>query len=154
VPTFPQARYLFGRREWQHWKHLRDTGGYHHMDHLVDSIDPVMQAGLVEFIDPDFQITDEVSLIPTPGHTPGHVSCADRSAATRRDHGDLMHHRSSSRCRRRTAISMDKAQGAQTRVEFIDRFANRPALIIGSHFSDPSAGHIVSDGKGWKLVTE
>src|SRR6185312_14321377 len=36
VPTFPQARYLFGRREWPHWKHLRDTGGYHHMDHLVD----------------------------------------------------------------------------------------------------------------------
>ena len=67
VPTFPQARYLFGREEFEHWKHLRDTNGYHHMEHLEDSIDPVMEAGLVEFIDPDFQLTDEVSLIPTPG---------------------------------------------------------------------------------------
>ena len=58
VPTFPQARYLFGRREWQHWEHLRATGGYHHMDHLQDSIDPVIEAGLEEFIDPDFRLTD------------------------------------------------------------------------------------------------
>lgn len=156
VPTFPQARYLFGRREWQHWKHLRDTGGYHHMDHLVDSIDPVMQAGLVDFIDPDFQITDEVSLIPTPGHTPGHVSVLIRS----RGHeavitGDLMHHPIQLAVPATHGnFDMDKAQGARSRVEFVDRFANRPALIIGSHFSDPSAGHIVSDGKGWKLVTE
>jgi glyoxylase-like metal-dependent hydrolase (beta-lactamase superfamily II) len=156
VPTFPQARYLFGRREWQHWQHLRDTDGYHHMDHLVDSIDPVMQAGLVDFIDPDFQITDEVSLIPTPGHTPGHVSVLIRS----RGHeavitGDLMHHPIQLAVPATHGnFDMDKEQGARSRVEFVDRFANRPALIIGSHFSDPSAGHIVSDGKGWKLVTE
>ena len=156
VPTFPQARYLFGRREWQHWKHLRDTGGYHHMDHLVDSIDPVMEAGLVDFIDPDFQITDEVSLIPTPGHTPGHVSVLIRSrGAEAVITGDLMHHPIQLAVPATHGnFDMDKEQGARTRVEFVDRFANRPALIIGSHFSDPTAGHIVSDGKGWKLVTE
>jgi glyoxylase-like metal-dependent hydrolase (beta-lactamase superfamily II) len=156
VPTFPQARYLFGRREWQHWKHLRDTGGYHNMDHLVDSIDPVMQAGLVEFIDPDFQVTDEVSLIPTPGHTPGHVSVLIRSRGEEAViTGDLMHHPIQLAVPATHGnFDMDKEQGARSRVEFVDRFANQPALIIGSHFSDPSAGHIVSDGKGWKLVTE
>ena len=29
VPTFPNARYLFGRREYEHWKMLKDTHGYH-----------------------------------------------------------------------------------------------------------------------------
>jgi glyoxylase-like metal-dependent hydrolase (beta-lactamase superfamily II) len=156
VPTFPQARYFFGRREWEHWRHLRDTGGYHHMDHLADSIDPVMQAGLVEFIDPDFQITDEVSLIPTPGHTPGHVSVLIRSRGEEAViTGDLMHHPIQLALPATPGnFDMDKEQGARTRVEFIRRFADRPALVIGSHFSDPTAGHIVSDGTAWKLETE
>src|SRR4029079_15015300 len=74
VPTFPQARYLFGRREFEHWKHLHQTNGYHDLHHMDDAVVPVLDAGLVEFIEPDFRLTDEVSLIPTPGHTPGHVS--------------------------------------------------------------------------------
>jgi len=153
VPTFPQARYYFGRKEFAHWKHLRDTGGYHHVDHLVDSVDPVLEAGLVDFIDPDFLLTDEVSLIPTPGHTPGHVSVLIRSRGEEAViTGDLMHH--PIQLAVPTAhgrFVMDQAQGAKTRVEFIDRFADTPTLVIGSHFSDPTAGHIVSDGAAWKL---
>ena len=68
--------------EFEHWKHLRDTDGYHDMDHLDDSIDPVLEAGLVEFIDPDFQLTDEVSLIPTPG--PHARSCQRADPVARR----------------------------------------------------------------------
>ena len=156
VPTFPQARYYFGREEWAHWQHLRDTGGYHHVDHLVDSIDPVIDAGLVDFIDPDFQLTDEVSLIPTPGHTPGHVSVLIRSGGQQAViTGDMMHHPIQLAVpATHGRFDMDAAAGAQTRVHFIGRFANTPTLVIGSHFSDPSAGHIVSDGASWKLQTE
>lgn len=155
VPTFPQARYLFGRREYQHWQHLEATGGYHHMEHLADSIDPVVQAGLVEFIDPDFQITDEVSLIPTPGHTPGHVSVLIRSRGEEAViTGDLMHHPIQLALPATPGnFDMDKEQGARTRLEFVRRFADRPTLVIGSHFPDPTCGHIVSDGDAWKLRT-
>jgi len=153
VPTFPQARYFFGRTEWQHWKHLRETGGYHHMEHLQDAIDPVMEAGLVEFIDPDFRLTDEISLIPTPGHTPGHVSVLIQSRGQSAViTGDLMHNPI------QIAVpgvegrfDMDKAGGARTRCEFVERFNNTDTLVIGSHFADPSAGHIVPDGAAWKL---
>lgn len=156
VPTFPQARYLFGRREFEHWKHLRETNGYHHLDHMVDSIDPVMQAGLVELIDPDFKVTDEVSLIPTPGHTPGHVSVLIRS----RGHeavitGDMMHHPIQFAVPRIPGnFDMDKETGVRTRVEFIERFSDTPTLVIGSHFPDPTAGRVVRDGDAWKLLTE
>ena len=153
VPTIPQARYYFGRQEFAHWKHLRDTGGYHHVDHLVDAVDPVLEAGLVDFIDPDFLLTDEVSLIPTPGHTPGHVSVLIRSRGEEAViTGDMMHHPIQLAVpTTHGRFDMDQAQGAKTRVEFIDRFANKPTLVIGSHFSDPTAGHIVSDGAAWKL---
>jgi len=67
VPTFPQARYLFGKQEYEHWQRLRDTGGYHDIAHLVDSVDPIIEAKLHEFIGSDHHITDEVWLEPTPG---------------------------------------------------------------------------------------
>ncbi len=154
VPTFPQARYLFGREEFAHWKQLRETGGYHHMDHLEDSIDPIVNAGLMELIGPEFQLTDEVSLIPTPGHTPGHMSVLIRSAGKEAViTGDMMHHPIQLAVPDTPAnFDMDKPRGVQTRMEFIKRFANQPTLVIGSHFADPTSGHIVSDGKAWKLT--
>ena len=156
VPTFPQARYLFGRQEFDHWAHLRETGGYHDVEHLHDSIDPIVAAGLVEYITPDYQLTDEVSLFPTPGHTPGHVSVLIRSRGEEAViTGDLMHHPIQLvDPLRHGNFDMDKAQGALTRQAFVERFANSKALIIGSHFCDPTAGWIVRDGAGWKLRTE
>jgi glyoxylase-like metal-dependent hydrolase (beta-lactamase superfamily II) len=153
VPTFPQARYLFGQREWDHWVHLRNTGGYHDFEHLKDAIDPVMAAGLVDFIDPDYQVTDEVSLIATPGHTPGHVSVHIKSGGQEAIiTGDLMHHPIQLiDPERHGNFDMDKEQGARTRRTFVDRFANTNTLIIGSHFADPTAGWIVSHGASWKL---
>jgi glyoxylase-like metal-dependent hydrolase (beta-lactamase superfamily II) len=153
VPTFPHARYYFGRKEFQHWKFLRDTNGYHHMEHLKDAIDPVMEAGLVEFIEPDFRLTDEVALISTPGHTPGHVSVLIESRGQSAViTGDMMHNPIQIAVPGTEArFDMDKTQAAQTRCGFIERFNNTPTLVIGSHFSDPSAGHIVPDGKAWKL---
>jgi glyoxylase-like metal-dependent hydrolase (beta-lactamase superfamily II) len=153
VPTFPQARYLFGRSEFHHWQHLRDTDGYHHMGHLADSIDPVMEAGLVEFIEPDFRVTSEVSLIATPGHTPGHVSVLIESRGQSAViTGDLMHNPVQIAIPATEArFDMDKAQAARTRSEFVQRFNGTNTLVIGSHFADPTAGHIVPDGNAWKL---
>jgi glyoxylase-like metal-dependent hydrolase (beta-lactamase superfamily II) len=153
VPTFPGARYYFGRREWEHWQHLHATNGYHHMGHLTDAVFPIVDAGLATFIDPDFRLTDEVSLIPTPGHTPGHVSVLIQSKGESAViTGDLMHNPIQIAVPATEArFDMDKTAGARTRVEFVERFTDSDTLVIGSHFSDPSAGHIVKDGAAWKL---
>ena len=156
VPTFAQARYLFGRQEFEHWSHLRNTGGYHDVQHLHDAVDPIVEAGLVDYITPDYQVTDEVSLFPTPGHTPGHVSVLIRSRGEEAViTGDLMHHPIQlTDPTRHGNFDMDKPQGALTRQAFVERFGNSKALVIGSHFCDPSAGWIVHDGGGWKLQVE
>ncbi len=153
VPTFPTARYYFGRKEWAHWKHLLDTDGYHHMAHVKDSIEPIFEAGLVELIDPEFKVTEELSLISTPGHTPGHVSILIQSRGESAViTGDIMHNPIQVALPgREGTFDMDKARGARTRVEFVERFTDSGTLVIGTHFSDPTAGHIVADGKAWKL---
>ena len=155
VPSFAQARYYFGRKEWDHWQHLKRTGGYHDLAHLEDSLDPIVAAGLVEFIGPDFRLSDEVTLIPTPGHTPGHVSVHIRSKGKEAViTGDMMHHPIQFALAGTPGnFDMDQEQGVRTRRDFIGRFADQDVLIIGSHFSDPTAGHIVRDGEAWKLIT-
>ena len=153
VPTFPRARYLFSRKEYDHWMMLRDTGGYHSVNHLGDAVDPVVAAGLVDFIDHDHQICDEVRLLPTPGHTPDHVSVLISSGG---EHavitGDLMHHPIQLAMPAHPAtFDLDKNAGSATRVEFVKRFQEKPVLVIGSHFADPGAGYIVRHGNAWKL---
>jgi glyoxylase-like metal-dependent hydrolase (beta-lactamase superfamily II) len=156
VPTFPQAQYLFGRQEYEHWLHLRETHGYHNVDHLADSIDPIMDAKLAELVGTDYRLTDEVWFEPTPGHTPGHVSVHIRSRGEEAViTGDMMHHPI------QLAVpdihgnfDMDKALGAKTRRAFIERYADKKVLIIGSHFCEPTAGWIVRDGTAWKLATK
>lgn len=156
VPTFPQARYLFGRSEWEHWQHLKRTGGYHHMGHLEDSIEPIFAAGLVDLIEPEHRVTDEVSLFPTPGHTPGHVSVHIRSQGQEAIlTGDMLHHPIQLALPDEPGnFDMDKPQGVKTRRAFFERYADRDVRIIGSHFCDPTSGWIVRDGKAWKLKIE
>src|SRR5689334_25313157 len=70
VPTFPNARYLFGRVELAHWSATRDPDERQILD---DSVQPILDAGLAEQVDSDHVLSSEVRLEPTPGHTPGHV---------------------------------------------------------------------------------
>jgi len=94
--------------------------------------------------------------LPTPGHTPGHVSVLIESKGERAViTGDMMHSPIQIAVPAREArFDMDKAQAAQTRVDFVERFGGKPVLVIGSHFAEPTAGHIVRDGQSWKLKTE
>jgi glyoxylase-like metal-dependent hydrolase (beta-lactamase superfamily II) len=153
VPTFPNARYLFGRKEYDHWQMLKKTGGYHDFSHLVDSVDPVTEAGLADFIEPSTKITDEVSLVPTPGHTPGHVSVMIKSrGAEAIITGDMMHHPIQFAESGRTGnFDMDKEQGVKTRKEMFKSLEDKDILVIGSHFCDPSSGYVVRDRNHWKL---
>ena len=65
---FPM-RYLFGEREWAHWRVEPQVYG----DVVRDSIQPCIDAGVTELVESDMRLNDAV-VEPTPGHTPGHHS--------------------------------------------------------------------------------
>ena len=46
---------------------------------------------------------------------------------------------------------MYKPQAARTRCDFVQRFSDTGTLVIGTHFAEPTAGLIVSDGGAWRL---
>jgi len=153
VPTFPNARYLVVRREWEHWSREDDRSMG---DVLGDSVKPVFDAGLVDLVEPGHAVTDEVTLEPTPGHTPGHVSVRIRSdGAEAVITGDLMHH--PSQCAHpewASSADADAEHARATRRAFLAAQAGRPVLVIGTHFAGPHAGRIVRDGAAYRFEVE
>jgi glyoxylase-like metal-dependent hydrolase (beta-lactamase superfamily II) len=150
LPTFPNARHLWNRAEYEYWsKEEADTGG----EVFGESVLPVYEAGLVDLVTEDHPVTDEVRLEPTPGHTPGHVSV---HIASRGEHavitGDLIHHPAQiARPEWRSRADWDGAMGEETRRAFLARYADEPVLIIGTHFATPTAGRLVRDGDAYRL---
>lgn len=151
VPTFPNARYLMGRTEYEHWS-AQDPAEQRD-DVFDDSVKPVFDAGLVDLVESDHRITDEVFLEPTPGHTPGHVSVRIASqGAEALITGDMMHHPCQmARPDWRSTADTDGDAACATRLRVLNRYADGPVLVIGTHFATPTAGHIKRDGKAFRF---
>jgi len=151
VPTFPNARYLLGRKEWEHWS-VEPPGP--DRDVRDDSVRPVLDAGLADLVETDHRVTSEVRLEPTPGHTPGHVSVrissrGEEGVIT----GDLMHH--PVQCTEpdwASRFDVDPELARRTRRAFLERHADRPVLVLGTHFATPTGGRIVRDGRVWRFA--
>ena len=149
VPTFPKARYLIGREEWAFWEHEEDPFGKQAKE---DSILPIIESDLVQMVETDHQITDEVSLVPTPGHTPGHVSVLIRSRGERAIiTGDLFHHPLQfAHPAMKDIADVDSEMAERTRLTFMQEYVDT-TLVLGTHFASPTAGHIVKDGAFWRF---
>lgn len=150
VPTFPKARYLVGKREYDFWKQEEDADA---KAILGDSVQPVFDAGLADLVADDHVVCDEVRLRPTPGHTPGHVSIVISSKGENAViTGDLMHHPCQmARTGWRSGFDSDGDMAEKTRASFLAEMADADTLVIGTHFATPAAGHVKRDGDGYRL---
>jgi glyoxylase-like metal-dependent hydrolase (beta-lactamase superfamily II) len=148
VPTFPNARYLFARKEFDYWtaKHAEEPIGP-----IGDSVLPVVEAGRADLVASDLQFSDHLRLLPTPGHTPDHFAVilgrGEEAVVT----GDLIHSPIQARY---PEISMrfdyDQAQSASTRRNFLERFCDKDTLCCTAHFPSPSGGRIRRWGEGFR----
>jgi glyoxylase-like metal-dependent hydrolase (beta-lactamase superfamily II) len=147
VPTFPNARYLFARAEWEHWSKSEDDTYASTQDVTVR---PIVEAGLAQFVEPDHKICDSVRLVPTPGHTPGHVSVEISSQGHRAFiTGDMTHHPVQwAEPDWKDNADTDSQAAAATRRRIADTLANASVLVIGTHYAPPCAGHLVRGADG------
>jgi glyoxylase-like metal-dependent hydrolase (beta-lactamase superfamily II) len=144
VPTFPKARYLIGRHEYE-WMLTVDDDEQRAM--LGDSIKPILDAGLMELVEMDQVISPEIRLVPSDGHTPGHVSVLIESDGQRAViTGDICHHPSQMVHFDWQFGDFDKEAGVATRKRLFAEWADQPILVIGTHFAAPTAGHVHRDG--------
>jgi len=148
VPTFPNARYLFARREFDHWA---AEGDRWQQQVLTDSVQPVLEAGLVDLVETSHVVCDEVALEPTPGHTPGHVSVRIRSGGGEAlITGDCIHHPCQmARTDWCSAVDTDPAEARRTREALLASCAEGSVVMIGTHFATPTAGQVRRSGDGY-----
>ncbi len=150
TPTFGNARYLFGRREYDFWKSTTDD---EQRTMLGDSIAPIFDAGLAELVDLDHAISPEIRLVPSLGHTPGHVSVmiaseGERAAIT----GDMAHHPCQMAHPDWSLGDHDAEAAALTRRHLFGEWADGHVLVIGTHFADPTAGYVERDGAAFRFA--
>ncbi len=152
VPTFPNARYVFGKQEHDHWAALNATKAN---PVYIDSVLPVVEANKADLVANDHQLGDHVRLLATPGHTPGHVAfCFGAKSDEAVMSGDLMHTPLQTRYPELSAnFDTDKAQAATTRRSFLERYCDTSTLCCTAHFPSPSIGRIKRWSDGFKCET-
>jgi len=148
VPTFPNARYLISRREWEYWRSeagvtsLARTG-----DFISDSVLPIVAAGQADLIDDRVGFSECIGIEPAPGHTPGQfvvrLSGGGKEAILS---ADLMHTPLQLRYPEwSTSFCVNPDAARQTRLDFLRRNCDG-ALIFPAHFPSPTGGRIRRHG--------
>jgi glyoxylase-like metal-dependent hydrolase (beta-lactamase superfamily II) len=148
VPTFPKARYVFGKTEYDHWT---EQNAKTPVQVFVDSVLPVVEAGRAEIVGNDHALGDHVRILPTPGHTPGHVAFTlGRGKDDAVFSGDLMHTPLQTHYPELSVkFDVDQAGAARTRRSFLERYCDTDTLCCTAHFPSPSVGRIRRKGSGF-----
>jgi glyoxylase-like metal-dependent hydrolase (beta-lactamase superfamily II) len=148
VPTFPNARYLFGRIEWEHWS--SSTGAEHYAAADEHAVRPLVENGHVDLVEAGHSVCESIWLEPTPGHTPGHVAVRISSQGQQAlITGDLSHHPVQWAEPDWSVVpDVDPIESAVTRRRLISEHLDGDILILGTHYPPPTAGHLVTTPDG------
>jgi glyoxylase-like metal-dependent hydrolase (beta-lactamase superfamily II) len=143
VPTFPRARYWMSEKDWE-TSHRPDVQPQRYPN-APTCVWPLQELGLIELMRGEHAITPEITAVPTPGHTPGHVSILITSNGQRAlVLGDAAH--SPVQIQEPDWVSradMDPDLTRETRRALIDRLEREDILVAAGHFEAPGFGKIV-----------
>ncbi len=141
-PMFTKARYLAPEADWK----LLGTGAAGFPD--PSAVKPLEDAGVLQLVSGEKQLTPEVTTLPTPGHTPGHQSIVIASAGERAFvTGDVAHHPAqANETDWNSGFDLDPATAAATRRRVMERLEQEGALGVFGHFPSPGMGRLVREG--------
>ncbi len=152
VPTFPNARYVFSREDYEHYLALdRDPQkGPVNQGSFRDSILPVVEAGLAQMVSGAVALDENLTVDPAPGHTPGTIAIKLESRGEKALFcGDILHHALQVyRPQWNSFACADAANARASRRKALEHCASG-ALLMPAHFGAPFACRIESKGDGF-----
>ena len=140
-PTFANARYWVNNADWR----VFTRGALRKRPYIPAQVLPLQEQGILELFEGERQLTDEVSTLPTPGHTPGHTSFlissqGERAVIT----GDAIHSRAQAQETHWSPRADSKpAVSAESRKNLLERIERDSAMLISGHFPAPGFGALV-----------
>jgi glyoxylase-like metal-dependent hydrolase (beta-lactamase superfamily II) len=166
VPTFPNARHYVTRAELEHWRQVHDAPAADpgedagELEHLMSlfrrtqasasvyeqAVQPILDAGLLELVDPPTEVAPGMSLVPTPGRSSIRVRSDGEELFIS---GDAFHHPSQIANPTWSAVTDDDpAEGVATRRRLLGELADSPTIVLATHFAAPPHGRIVTNAGG------
>jgi glyoxylase-like metal-dependent hydrolase (beta-lactamase superfamily II) len=150
-PSFPNARYHIPKGDYDFFRAAHADGRVADGGSFADSVEPVVAAGLADFIIDEAIVADCLKVMAAPGHTPGQLTYWLES---RGEHGvfsaDIFHHvLQVMRPDWNTAFCVLPDEARLTRAAFLDEAARTGALVMPCHFAPPHAGYIRPKGTGF-----
>jgi glyoxylase-like metal-dependent hydrolase (beta-lactamase superfamily II) len=153
VPAFPKAKYLFPKAEFDFWNGEYAKDKDVNQGSFADSVLPIFDAGLAEFIDEGKDVAGCLTPEPVPGHAPGMLSFRIRS---RGEEGlfcaDILHNAIQivrPEWNDRYVLWPDKA--LESRAAGLKRACERGALLMPMHLGAPYCGYVRRDGERYKF---
>jgi glyoxylase-like metal-dependent hydrolase (beta-lactamase superfamily II) len=155
VPTFPNARYVFARNEYEHWERQakESPDGAWQEASFFDSVLPVVEAGRATMVDMDHELEAGIWLEPAVGHSPGNTiinvqSCDASGVFT----GDVVHHAAQLADPNMAPVyDGNPDQARATRKLLLERLADTPTTMLPAHFTGSTAGHVVTHGSAFRF---
>ncbi len=141
-PTFPNAKYWMSRTDWDvcHQPEVSDL-----FPNAAECVWPLDELGLLELMEGEQALTSQLTALPTPGHTPGHMSIVISSQGEKAlILGDVLHnpvqaHETDWVSR----ADMDPEQTRITRRSLMERLEQEGTLVAAVHMPAPGFGKIV-----------
>ena len=147
-PTFPRARYLIQRGEWEAATHPNERT---RATYLPENLLPLEAAGRLELIDGETNVTDEITVIETPGHTADHASVILASGSERVLYiGDMIQHPVQlERTAWVSSFDVFPLQAMETKRAVVQRAIEEHQLVVAVHCPFPGLGYMTEtdDGK-------
>lgn len=153
VPTFPNAKYVFSRREYEFWDPSSGGGeGWGQEGVFEDSVLPCVQAGQVELVDDGYAVDDALVVEAAPGHTEGNIVIRAQSAgSTGLFSGDCLHTPLQIAYPEvNTIVCADPDQSRATRRRILEDCAEHGHLLMPAHFPPPFVGRISAHANGFR----
>jgi glyoxylase-like metal-dependent hydrolase (beta-lactamase superfamily II) len=147
VPSFPNARYVVRRGEWDWAHHANERTSASYFPH---NYDPIEAAGGLELVDADSEILPGLSLRRTPGHTPHHQGVLIESGDERMFYlADLAPTTSHVPLPWIMGYDVEPLVTLESKRRLWAEAASEGWTVVFEHDSVNAFGRIVADGKGY-----
>jgi glyoxylase-like metal-dependent hydrolase (beta-lactamase superfamily II) len=156
VPRYPNARHVISSAEWRYWVEGDHPAGFRAWLASLARLhlQPLRDVGLLELVDGPADVAPGVTVIPTPGHTPGHVSVGIRAGTTELlAIGDVVIHEWNFEHPEWTAVTeTDRPLAVLTRRELLGRAVRDGSLVHAFHLATLGRVEAVGDRFSWVPV--
>jgi len=147
VLSFPNARYVARRGEWDWAHHTNERTAASYFGH---NYEPVHAAGRLELIDDDRELLPGISLRRTPGHTPHHQGILVESGGQRLFYAaDLAPTSAHVSLAWIMGYDVEPLVTLETKRRIWTEAASEGWTVMFEHDATHAFGRIVADGKGF-----